>query len=211
MRNINRREFFRMAGASCLMLLGGASLLGCGDDPSATQKATASDHPVPAAGNTDTSTTRGGHILVAYFSWGGNTRKRAQRVQELTGADIFEIKPVKPYPAEYEPTTQVAKAEREENARPEIDGLVTNMADYDTILLGYPIWWHDTPKLIDTFLESYDFSGKKIAPFCTSGGSELEESLPTLEQLTQKASLLPGLTANNMDSIEPWLRKLSLI
>ncbi len=204
MKDINRREFFRMVGVSCLMLLGGASLLGCGGEQAATQSAS-------SGGETSAGRGKGNHILVAYFSWGGNTRRRAKRVQELTGADMFEIKPAKPYPTEYELTTKVAKTEREENIRPEIAARVSNLESYDTILLGYPIWWHDTPKLIDTFLESYDLSGKKIAPFCTSGGSSLEESLPTLEQLTKQAALLPGLTANDMDSIEPWLRQLSLI
>ncbi|WP_441562035.1 flavodoxin [Colibacter massiliensis] len=187
------------------MMLGGASLLGCGSEQEATQPAKASAQPATSG------KVKGSHVLVAYFSWGGNTRRRAQKVQELTGADMFEIKPAKPYPTKYEPTTKVAKTEREENARPEVASRVSNMEGYDTILLGYPIWWHDTPKLIDTFLESYELSGKKIAPFCTSGGSPLEESLPTLEQLDKQATLLPGLTANDMDSIEPWLRQLSLV
>ena len=131
-------------------------------------------------------------ILVAYFSRTGdnyevgfiekgNTAIVAEMIAEKTGADIFEIKPAKPYPQDYRECTEVAKAELEVDARPEIVGKVENMSQYETIFLGYPIWWSELPMPVYTFLESNDFKGKTIIPFCTSAGNYMtgkEENIP---------------------------------
>ncbi len=124
----------------------------------------------------------GKKILVAYFSrtgeeynvgviTKGNTAVVADAIAEITGADKFEIKTVKAYPQAYRETTEIAKKEKESNARPEITGKPENLKDYDTVFLGYPIWWSDLPMAVYTFLESNDFNGKTIIPFCTSAGS----------------------------------------
>ena len=143
-------------------------------------------------------------ILVAYFSRAdentggvgyiekGNTRILAEMLAEMTKADLFEIKPTKPYPKEYIPATEVAKQEKEENARPEIVGELPDIQKYDVILLGYPIWWSDLPMAVYTFLERENFSGKVIAPFCTHEGSGIGSTEQYIEKATQ-AKVLNGL------------------
>ena len=124
------------------------------------------------------------HILIAYFSHTGenynvgviekgNTHIVADMIAEETGGDLFEIATVNPYPDTYEECTEVAMQEQRENARPELTAQVENMEQYDTVYLGYPIWWGELPMAVYTFLESYDFSGKTIVPFCTHEGSGL--------------------------------------
>ncbi len=145
----------------------------------------------------------GKKILVAYFSRAdenynvgniseGNTKIVAEMIAEKIGADVFEIKPAKSYPQNYQECTEVAKIEREENARPEIVGRVENFSDYDVIFLGYPIWWGDLPMAVYTFLEQENFSGKIIAPFCTHEGSGLGGTEKFISEKTN-AKLLPGL------------------
>ena len=85
------------------------------------------------------------------------------------------------------------------------------MEQYEVIYLGYPIWWGNAPMAVYTFLESYDLSGKTIVPFCTSGGTQIEESIPMLEEACAKAKLLEGLTANDPDDVKPWLEELGLL
>ena len=106
-------------------------------------------------------------ILVAYFSWGGNTQHVAERIASLTGGTLFRIEPMKPYPTEYRPCTEVAKAEKEADARPAIKSKVDNWDQYDTVFIGCPVWWWTAPMIICTFAESYDFGDKTVVPFCT--------------------------------------------
>lgn len=135
----------------------------------------------------------GKQILVAFFSHTGenfevgiiekgNTHIIAEQIAELTKADkIFEIQTVTPYPADYQEMTKVAKDEQTTQARPEIAARVEDMDAYDIIFLGYPIWYHDLPMPVYTFLESHDFTGKTIIPFCTGSGSAMsgmEEEIP---------------------------------
>lgn len=174
---------------------------------------------------------QGKKILVAYFSRTGdnfavgniskgNTHIVADMIAEATGADIFEIKTVKPYPETYRECTEVAKKELADNVRPELATKVENMKDYDVIFLGYPIWWSDMPMAIYSFMEGYDFKGKAIIPFCTSAGDVLtgkESSIPTY---AKGAKVLQGLgiegkrAQENPDSVRPqvqqWLAKLGL-
>lgn len=150
-------------------------------------------------------------ILIAYFSKTGNTEEVANRIQELTGGDLFRIETAQPYPEDYTETTQIAQEELENNARPELTGEVENMEDYDTLFIGYPIWWHTAPMAVYTFLESYDLSGKTVIPFCTSGGSDIEESMPAIQELCPDSNILEGLTANNLDDVEPWIESLGVV
>lgn len=157
---------------------------------------------------------KGKKILIAYFSWSGNTRKVANQIHEKVGGDIFEIKTVEQYPTDHQSASEVAKKELDEHARPRLVSEVHNMADYDVVMIGYPIWWYTAPMAIDTFLESYDLSGKTIIPFCTSGGSEIEGSMPTIRELAGKAKVRDGLTLVNPDDLsklDSWLKKQGLL
>ena len=106
--------------------------------------------------------------LVAYFSWSGNTREAAKYIAQKTGADEFEIIRVKPYPTEYNPCTEDAKAEKEAGARPAIKGSVENIDAYEVVFVCVPVWWYTAPMPVFTFLEQYDLKGKTVIPFCTA-------------------------------------------
>lgn len=124
----------------------------------------------------------------------GNTEVVATKIQEITGSDLFEIDTVKPYPTDYTETTVVARNERRENARPELTERVDNMDSYDVIYLGYPNWWGTFPMPVFTFLESYDFSGKTIIPFCTHGGGGIGNSEGDIKKLCPNANVKSGFT-----------------
>lgn len=113
--------------------------------------------------------------LVAYFSASGVTKKVAEELAKVEGADLFAIQPETPYTAaDLDYTNKQSRSSREmqdKNCRPPLTEDTVNMTQYDTVFLGYPIWWGREPSVVDTFLTSYDFSGKRIVPFCTSGGS----------------------------------------
>ena len=167
-------------------------------------------------------------ILVAYFSrtgenyqvgWieKGNTAIVAEMIANHTDADVFEIKPVKPYPDDYKACTEVAKAELESDARPAIDGSI-DLNGYDTIFLGYPIWWSDMPPIIYTFLESNDFTGKTIIPFCTSAGNGMTGKEIHISEIAKGSTLKEGfgiegkLAQENPNAVRPqvnqWLKSL---
>lgn len=160
------------------------------------------------------SSAKDGKVLVAYFSWStsGNTEKMAKVIQEQTKGDLFEIKPAKPYPDDYGECTEVAKAEKENNERPEIDSLPDSIEKYDRIYIGYPIWWHTVPMVIGTFLESYDLSGIEVYPFAQSASmdeEQFEESMDFIRKSAGKANVHDGLftEATNTDAILSYLDK----
>ena len=191
------------------------TLTGCGGGEKKAEKKEAA----PAAKQTGTVTQKAeaapapanGKVLVAYFSWGGTTRKVAQTIQVKTGGDLFEIKTEKPYPTEYRPTTDIAKKEKADNARPKLAGPLPDMKKYDVILLGYPIWWYIEPMAVKTFAEAQDLSGKTILPFATSGGSGIEGSVADLRKTLPNAQVKDGLLANSSGYIEPWLKENGLV
>ena len=171
-------------------------------------------------------TKAGSNILIAYYSRRGNnyrngeivnlkvgnTEMVAGKILKLTGGDTFYIETVKLYPADYHETTQVAKRELNENARPAIRGKVADMQKYDGIYLGYPNWWGTMPMAVMTFLESYDFSGKTIIPFCTHEGSGLGSSVQDIKKVCPKAVVKQGLAirgsnVNNSDrQVSEWVK-----
>ena len=134
--------------------------------------------------------------LVAYFSASGVTAKVAETLAEAIGADIYEIEPKSPYTkADLDWTNKQSRSSVEMNdpaSRPAIAGVRDNMADYDTIFVGFPIWWYVAPTIINTFLESYDLSGKTIVPFATSGGSGMGKTNEKLLPSCAGAKLLEG-------------------
>lgn len=125
--------------------------------------------------------------LVAYFSASGVTKAAAERLAKSIGADLFEIKPVAPYTRadlDWRDTKSRSSVEMNNaDSRPEIAQQLSNMDEYDTIFIGFPIWWYVAPTIINTFLESYDFSGKTIVPFATSGGSGMGRTVDILKPL----------------------------
>ncbi len=139
----------------------------------------------------------GANALVVYFSATGNTKAVAETLAELQDADIYEIVPEQPYTDEdlnYNDSTTRATAEQNDpNARPAISGSITDFEQYEVVYVGYPIWWGDMPRILYTFFDAYDFSGKTIAPFCTSGGSGLSGTPGTIAELEAGAEVLDGL------------------
>ncbi|NVO11792.1 MAG: flavodoxin [Bacteroidales bacterium] len=146
----------------------------------------------------------------------GNTEVIAKKIKGFIGGDLFEINTIKPYPADYTETTEVAKIELRTNARPELTNSIKNIADYDVIYLGYPNWWGTFTMAVFTFLESYNFSGKTIVPFCTHEGSGIGNSERDIKKLCPDAELLPGLAirgssvskADNL--VQDWIKKQAL-
>ena len=144
----------------------------------------------------------------------GNTEVIAKKIQAIEGGDLFHIDTVKPYPADYTETTAVARIEMRQNARPELTDTVKNMDDYDVIYLGYPNWWGTFPMAVFTFLESYDFSGKTIIPFCTHEGSRLGISERDIRKICPGANVMPGLALRGSsvksadDTVKSWLIKI---
>jgi flavodoxin len=136
------------------------------------------------------------NILVAYFSWGGNTKGIAQQIHQKTGGELFEIVCTTPYSRNYNTVLQEAQKDLRAQARPPLRNHVANMAQYDVIFIGYPNWWATMPMPIATFLESYDFSGKTIIPFCSSGGGRFGQSLSDIAKLAPNARYGEGLTVN---------------
>lgn len=141
----------------------------------------------------------------------GNTKVVAKKIQELTGSDLFEIDTISPYPEDYIETTNIAKTELKDNARPELTGTIPDMDSYDVIYLGYPNWWGTMPMVVYTFLESYDFSGKTIIPFCTHEGSGMGHSERDIRKLCPNTIVLSGLpirggSVKSVDgSLKSWL------
>ena len=185
---------------------------------------------IQSAENTKNSTSEGSKTLVVYFSrtgenYGvgniekGNTHIIADMIAEKTNADMFEITTVNKYPEIYDECTEVAKREKDENARPDIVGTVENIEQYDTVFIGYPIWWSDMPMAVYTFLESYDFSGKTIIPFCTHEGSGLSGTPSNIQNTCPSAAVITdafeirGRDAQNAQNeakkqVENWLNKI---
>jgi flavodoxin len=167
-------------------------------------------------------------ILIAYYSRKGqnyvsgdivnlpvgNTEVVAKKIQAIKGGDLFHIDTIKPYPVDYMQTTEVAKVELRQNARPELNNSVKNMEDYDTIYLGYPNWWGTFPMAVSTFLESYDFSGKTIIPFCTHEGSGMGGERD-IKRLCSLATVKKGIAIRGNDvqssqeSLKQWLFELN--
>lgn len=153
-----------------------------------------SDTSVISDTNRNLQTQTGENILIAYFSWSGNTENAAQIIQEQTGADIIELNPAEPYSSNYSEVLDQAQKDMNADARPELANHVENMEQYDTILLGYPNWWATIPMPVATFLEEYDFSGKTIIPFCSHGGGGFGQSITDISKLAPNSRIGKGLS-----------------
>ena len=152
-------------------------------------------------------------ILIACFSWGGNTRGIARQIQQKTGADLFESELVQPYSSNYNTCLDEALRDQRANARPALKTHVSSIAQYDVIMLGYPNWWASIPAPIASFLEEYDLSGKTIIPFCSHGGGRFGQSLTAIAKLEPRAKIGSALSVHYSggsslaNDITAWLRK----
>nr|WP_326185241.1 flavodoxin [uncultured Oscillibacter sp.] len=177
---------------------------------------TSEPDPTPAPQPTP-EPEQGNRVLVAYFSATNNTEGVAGHISDALDADVYEIIPAVPYTSadlNYNDSSSRATVEMNDpNARPEISGSVDNMEDYDIIFLGYPIWWGQAPRIISTFLESYDFDGKTIVPFCTSASSGMGSSASNLHSLTDGATWLSGQRFSagaSRNTVVSWINGLGL-
>ena len=158
--------------------------------------------------------SEGGKTLVAYFSATGNTKNVAEKISEVIDCDTFEIIPTQPYTDDdlnyNEDNSRTSIEMNDKDSRPEISNRVENMADYDVVFIGYPIWWGEAPRIINTFVESYDLENKTIIPFCTSGGSGIGDSSKNLEMLSPANWLEGKRFSGNASSedIKSWLEDL---
>lgn len=162
----------------------------------------------------------GTKALVVYFSATGNTKAAAETLAEIQGADLFEIVPEEPYTDEdldYDNASSRSTLEQNDaNARPAIAGTIDNINEYDVIYVGYPIWWYEMPRIMYTFFDTYDFSGKTIVPFCTSGGSGLSGTPGTIAEFEPEAAILDGIqlgssAAHNAEAeLSEWLTEIGL-
>lgn len=158
----------------------------------------------------------GSQALVVYFSWSGNTENVANSIAAQTGADMFRIVPAEPYVDDYNELLDIASEEKQSGARPEIADSIEDLGQYDVIYAGFPNWWGDMPMILYSFFDSYDLSGKTIAPFCTSGGSGLSDTVNSIKALEPEAEVLEGLHIRDSASSDPdsavgeWLERLGL-
>ena len=222
---------------SLVMILG---LAACGNSASQTEQPSTEDTSVESKADTESAESSGtdtentdapesqlegtnapdaqeSKILVAYFSATGTTEGVAEHIANGLNADIYEIVPEEPYTdadLDYNDNNSRTTIEMNDpDARPAISGSVENMEQYDIVFIGYPIWWGEAPRIVSTFVESYDFSGKTIVPFCTSGGSGMGSSAVNLEQLTTGAQWLSGERLSGSDSqdeVMEWVNGLGL-
>lgn len=195
----------------CLLL----SLTACGvnsgtnsnTETSATQSQAETSPSEPAAEPTEEAAK----MLVVYFSATGNTKAVAEEITRLTGADLYEIVPAVPYTDEdLNYNNNECRANQEMNdasARPAIGSEAMDVSSYDTVFIGYPIWWGTMPRIINTFLDTFDLSGKTVLPFCTSGSSGITQSVSDIRAAEPDADVRGGLRASgaNDSSIENWI------
>ena len=153
-------------------------------------------------------------VLVAYFSCSGNTKKLASKISEIVNGELYEIKPISPYTSDdLDWTNSESRSSTEMNDksfRPQIVDDLENINNYDTVYLGFPIWWYQAPTIINTFLEKYDFAGKKIVPFATSGSSGMGETNKYLVNSCPGANLIEGKRFGNasLEELKNWINNI---
>ena len=153
--------------------------------------------------------------LVAYFSATGTTARAARTLAEAVGADLFEIVPEQPYTAAdlnwNDKTSRSSREMADEKCRPAVAGDSPDMSRYDTVFVGFPIWWYVEPRIVDTFLEAHDLSGKTVVPFATSGGSGLGKAPQRMATLAAGATVTEGRLLNGnpgADELRAWAKRM---
>lgn len=161
--------------------------------------------------NTPNTPLANAKILVAYFSWSGNTENVAKRIGELTGGTLYEIEPETPYTSNYtELAYTVARNELDTNARPALKDTKADFSSYDIVFIGCPVWWQTAPMIMSTFCETYDFKDKTVVPFCTYASTGRDATLQKLNDLTPNSKHLQGY-GGNTSGVEAWLRNINMI
>ncbi|MGN1089980.1 MAG: flavodoxin [Huintestinicola sp.] len=177
------------------------------EQTNSTAQETESTAPAPEPEETSSK------ALVVYFSCTGNTKAVAERIAELTSADLYEIVPEIPYTEEdlnyNDDSCRANKEMNDASARPAIGSDAVDISDYDMVYIGYPIWWGTMPRIINTFLDTYDLSGKTVMPFCTSGSSGISASVSDIRAEEPDADVRDGLRASDSSdsSIDEWLSR----
>ena len=155
----------------------------------------------------------GKRVLIAYYSYSGNTKAVAEKIQKLTGGDMFEIKPVKAYPANYNDVVALAQQEKAKDVRPELvdNG---NVENYDIIFVGTPVWWYTMAGPVKTYLSKNNFDGKVIMPFCTHGGGGESATYTDMQKLAPNAKVMGGYTSYERtakdEDIKKWINGTKL-
>lgn len=212
------------------------------ESPSAVEPSTPESSSLPEEAAPESATapvedtsapeeSEGNKTLVAVFSLAGeqygvgviekgNTAIIADMIVEVTGADLFSIEAVTPYPETYDGLLEIPQQENQSDTRPAISGTVEDMEQYDRVFIGYPIWWGDMPAIVKGFLEIYDFAGKTVIPFCTHGGSGLANTESAIAGLTgaemRKGLAVSGATAQNdrdaaRTAVTDWLEEVGVL
>ncbi len=157
---------------------------------------------------------KGMKVLVAYFSASGTTKGVAQQLAEVAGADLYEIKPAQHYTdADLDWRNKKSRSSvemQDKSSRPAITDKLKNLQDYDVIYVGFPIWWNTCPTIINTFMEAYDFQGKTVIPFATSGGSSIKKACEDLKAAYPDVKWKEGklLNRTSKKDLEDWVKKL---
>ena len=164
-----------------------------------------------AASKNDTGSSK---TLVVYFSATGTTKGVAEQIASATGAETYEITAAQKYTEDdlnwHDQNSRTTKEQNDKTVRPEIGSEKINLDGYDTIFIGFPIWWGEEPRIMDTFVESYDFNGKTMIPFCTSGGSGIGSSGDNLKANAGSGNWLEGERLSSSSDIEGWIKGLNL-
>lgn len=198
-----------------------------GDSMSSEKEQETAETPGTSSGSTEGETDEenspdapesdGARVLVVYFSATGTTKGIAEMAAEGMGADIYEIVPQEPYTDAdldwHDDNSRSTIEMNDKSSRPQINGTVENMEQYDIVFIGYPIWWGEAPRIVSTFMESYSFEGKTLIPFCTSSSSGLGSSGKNLESLTNGAEWLEGRrfgSGASSDEVISWIEGLAL-
>lgn len=207
-----RKKVFRVISVvfmSVLMM----SLMACGSEEkennaSVAVKETENPQESPDETTPESDSEKASGILIAYFSWSGNSKSEAELIQEKTGGTLFEIVREEPYPEDYTECTEVAKKEKEDNERPPIKNSPESLDEYDKIVICYPIWWHTAPMCVVTFLEKYDLQGKTIYPVSQSASmerSQYEESLAFIKDCAKGATVDDGIFSKDNAAISNYI------
>lgn len=197
---MKRREFLKQSAITLFSLA--LLSMGCGSSKAAQQ----ADTIIPK--NNDKK------VLIAYFSWSGNTKAVAEEIHQQVGGDLVEIIPANPYSKVQREASARTREEQAAKARPPITTKITDFDKYDIIYLGYPNWCSSMPMPVATFIDTYNMSGKKVAPFFTHGGGGVQRCMVDLQERAKGANftdylLLPGSSAkNSQKEIKEWLAKI---
>lgn len=209
--NMSRRTFLGLAGT--IAAGAGLSLVGCGSgspssNPGASAASTAATSASPAA-------AAGSKSVIVLWSYTGNTLQMAERVSELSGAEIYRIEAADPYPEDFQACADRAKREQDDGVYPDIANPIANWGDYGTVFLGYPIWWYEMPMIVQGFVRDHDWEGKTVVPFNSHEGSGDGGTYDDLREMTG-TTVVDGLAirgesvAESLDQVDAWYSRLGL-